>query len=98
MTQQLSLFDWQPPRKVLAFPHARRADVIRRIVRVFVERGYNAGNKAAFGAGCALVAELHRLGYSSDAIARELDRFIAAWRAASIAELRCQPFTDGHAA
>lgn len=95
---QLDLFDWQPPRAVVAFPHARRGDLIRQIVVVFVRDGYDAGNRVAMGAGCSLIADLYHLCYSEDEIGRALDRFIATWRAASIGALLCQRPTDEHAA
>ena len=80
-TDDLPLFAWQPPRKVIPFPAAKRAGKIQRVAEVLErKRGRDANHYWRQIAG-GMQSQMEKAGIPPDTIADEMRAFFHAVQA-----------------
>ncbi|UCI17021.1 DUF6074 family protein [Mesorhizobium sp. B2-1-8] len=73
--KQLSLLDWTPPCKVVAFPLAKRSGKVRRVAEVLSTKHGAAATNYWKQTIAAIAGQMQRAGIDHDAINSELRDF-----------------------
>ena len=73
--KQLDLLSWQPPRKIIPFPTAKRIGKIRRAVEMLSTKHGGAAETYWRQTITALANQLHRAGFDEETIGAQVRAF-----------------------